>query len=130
MASAIPFFAFGIQFKVHGPILPDCIVPGWHALRAGAVEGYRDFLALRPNEIAAHSNLGVLLSRLSRYDEAIAEYKKALHLDPENAGVLLNLGLAYYKSGRISEAAPEFSKARDLSPGNLQATLLLAECRL
>ena len=96
----------------------------------GAVEGYRDFLALRPNEVAAHSNLGVLLSRLSRYDEAIAEYKKALHLDPENAGVVLNLGLAYYKSGRITEAAQTFLKARQVAPDNLQVTLLLADCRL
>jgi len=28
----------------------------------GAVQGYRKFLAVRPNEVAAHSNLGVLLS--------------------------------------------------------------------
>jgi len=96
----------------------------------GAVQGYRDFLALRPNEVAAHSNLGVLLSRLSRYDEAIDEYKKALHLDPENAGVVLNLGLAYYKSGRIPEAAQTFSKAKQVTPDNLQVTLLLADCRL
>src|SRR5690242_4570747 len=63
---------------------------------SGAVKSYRDFLALRPNEVAAHSNLGVLLSRLARFDEAIAEYKKALELEPENASITLNLGLAYY----------------------------------
>jgi tetratricopeptide (TPR) repeat protein len=97
---------------------------------SGAVKGYRDFLALRPNEVAAHSNLGVLLSRLGRFDEAIAEYKKALELEPGNASVTLNLGLAYYKSERIPEATQEFSKARQMAPDNLQITLLLADCQL
>src|SRR5258708_12237500 len=64
----------------------------------GAVEGYPDFLALRPNEVAAHSNLGVLLSRLSRYDEAIPTYKKTLHLDPQNPTLVLNLALSYSHS--------------------------------
>lgn len=95
-----------------------------------AVKSYRDFLAVRPNEIAARSNLGVLLARLGRFDEAIAEYKKALDLEPGNAGVSLNLGLAYYKSGRIPEAAADFFKARERAPGNLQITLLLADCQL
>ncbi|MGI9072379.1 MAG: tetratricopeptide repeat protein [Bryobacteraceae bacterium] len=97
---------------------------------SGAIKGYQDFLALRPNDIAAHSNLGVLLSRAERFDEAIAEYKKALDLEPANAGITLNLGLAYYKSERIPEAAQEFTKARETAPGNLQITLLLADCQL
>src|SRR5690242_9718984 len=43
---------------------------------AGAVEGYRDFLAANPDNVAVHSNLGVLLSRLGRFDDAIREYRK------------------------------------------------------
>ena len=96
----------------------------------GAVRGYRDFLAARPNEAGVRSNLGVLLSQIGRYDQAIVEYKKALALDPGNAGIILNTGLAYYKSGRIGEAAQRFSKALQVAPGNLQTTLLLADCEL
>ncbi len=44
---------------------------------AGAVEAYRAFLRERPNELGAHSNLGVVLGKLGRYDEAIAEYEAA-----------------------------------------------------
>jgi tetratricopeptide (TPR) repeat protein len=97
---------------------------------AGAVKGYRDFLAAHPQEVAVHSNLGVLLSRLGRFDEAIAEYKEALDLQPGNADITLNLGLAYYKSGRIPEAANEFLKAQQIAPNNGQITLLLADCQL
>lgn len=96
----------------------------------GAVRNYREFLAVRPNEVAALSNLGVLLAHLGQYDQAVVEYKKALALDPGNAGFVLNLGLAYYKAGRIGEAAHEFSKARAMEPGRLQTTLLLADCEL
>jgi tetratricopeptide (TPR) repeat protein len=96
----------------------------------GAVQAYRDFLTLRPNEVAVRSNLGVLLSHLGRYDQAIVEYEKAHKLDPANSGIVLNLGLAYYKSGRIVEAAHAFSKAQQMAPDNLQTTLLLADCQL
>jgi tetratricopeptide (TPR) repeat protein len=96
----------------------------------GAVRGYREFLAARPNEAGVRSNLGVLLAHLARYDEAVVEYKKAAALDPQNAGFVLNLGLAYYKWGRIEEAAQEFSKAHQLAPENPQAVLLLADCDL
>jgi tetratricopeptide (TPR) repeat protein len=96
----------------------------------GAVQGYRAFLAERPNEVAVHANLGVLLAHLGRYDEAIAEYRKARALDQNNPAIVLNLGLAYYKWGRIEEAAKEFSKAHELAPDNPQAVLLLADCQL
>jgi len=97
---------------------------------AGAVQGYREFLATHPNEMAVHSNLGVLLSRLGRFDEAVTEHRKALDLAPGNPDIILNLGLAYYKSGRIPDAAREFSKARQIAPDNQQVTLLLADCQL
>jgi tetratricopeptide (TPR) repeat protein len=96
----------------------------------GAVQAYRNFLALRPNEVTVRSNLGVLLAHLGHYDQAIVEYQKAYKLDPENSGIVLNLGLAYYKSGRIVEAERTFSKAQQMAPGNLQTTLLLADCEL
>ena len=96
----------------------------------GAVQGYRQFLAVRPNEVAAHSNLGVLLAHMGRYDEAATEYKKAIELSPSNSGILLNLGLAYYKAGRIPDAAQTFSKAREIAPDNLQTIMLLGDCQL
>lgn len=96
----------------------------------GAAQGYRKLLAVRPNEVAAHSNLGVLLAHMGHYDEAITEYKKAIELAPGNSGILLNLGLAYYKSGRIPEAAQIFSKAREITPDNLQTVMLLGDCQL
>jgi Flp pilus assembly protein TadD len=153
VASVIPFFVFRVLqlvFLMFRSLVTGCVLAGFlcaqtsspeaalqHAVElqqagdlAGAVQAYRDFLAIHPNEVAVHSNLGVLLARLGRFDEAIAEYRKALDLQPGNDGITLNLGLAYYKSGRIPEAAQEFSKARETAPDNRQVTLLLADCDL
>jgi tetratricopeptide (TPR) repeat protein len=96
----------------------------------GAVQGYRQFLAMRPKEVAAHSNLGVLLAHMGRYDDAASEYKKALELAPGNSGIMLNLGLAYYKAGRIPDAAQTFSRTREIAPDNLQTIMLLGDCQL
>ena len=82
-----------------------------------AVSAYRDFLAVRPDEAPARSNLGVVLARLGRFDEAIAEYKKALELQPANTGIRLNLGLAYYKSGRIIRGRERILDRENAGPG-------------
>jgi Flp pilus assembly protein TadD len=62
-------------------------------------------LKLRPDEVGAHSNLGVVLVKLGRYDEAISEYQKAFRLAPDDTRIGVNLALALVKSGRLPEAA-------------------------
>src|SRR5579871_3389058 len=56
----------------------------------GAAEAYRAVLKLRPDEVGAHSNLGVVLVKLGRYDEAIVEYREANNLAPEDARIAVN----------------------------------------
>jgi tetratricopeptide (TPR) repeat protein len=92
-----------------------------------AVAKYQEVLRLRPNSVAAHTNLGSTLARLGRYDDAITHYKAALKTDPENPGIHMNLGLAYYKQGQISAAIGEFEFGHGKQPENLQIALLLAD---
>jgi tetratricopeptide (TPR) repeat protein len=91
-----------------------------------AAEAYIEFLKVRPDEVAAHSNLGVVLVKLGRYDEAIAEYEAAEKLLPNDPRIELNLALAYSKSGRLTEAAAKL----EALPKDNQVTLLLADTRL
>src|SRR5256885_12329852 len=49
---------------------------------AAAVEKYKELLAVHPEVVAAHANLGVALSALGRFDEAITEYHIALSEAP------------------------------------------------
>ncbi len=97
---------------------------------AGAVDAYRAFLELRPDEAGARSNLGASLVKLGRYDEAIEEYRKAEKLLPGEPRIGMNLALAYQKSGRIREAADKFAALHAEMPQERQVTLLLADCAL
>jgi tetratricopeptide (TPR) repeat protein/thiol-disulfide isomerase/thioredoxin len=97
---------------------------------AGAAAAYRAFLKLRPDEVGAHSNLGVVLVKLGRYDEAINEYQTAFRLAPDDTRIGVNLALALVKSGRVAEAAEGFETLHRRMPDDRQITLLLADSQL
>lgn len=106
----------------------------WQLQQAGdyaaAVDAYRAFLKLRPDEAGARSNLGASLVRLGRYDEAIEEYQKAEKLLPGDARIGMNLALAYQKSGRVREAARKLAGLHADKTQERQIALLLADCDL
>ena len=97
---------------------------------AGAVAGYKQFLKLHPEATPIHTNLGVALAGLGRYEEAVAEYKIALKQSPTFPAARLNLALAYYKMGYISEASTQLVRVHREEPTNMQATTLLGDCYL
>jgi len=106
----------------------------WNLQQAGnyaaAVDAYRAFLKLRPDEAGAHSNLGAVLVKLGRYDEAISEYQTAERLLPGDPRIGMNLALAYQKSGRLLEASEKLEALHLAVPQERQITLLLADCSL
>jgi len=95
-----------------------------------AIRDYRALLALRPNSVEAHVNLGAALTRHAEYDAAIQEFQAALPLAPpgQRAGILLDLGLAFYKKGDFAAAQPQFQSVLDLQPASIQAATLLGDC--
>jgi len=97
-----------------------------------AAAGYEACIAADPSRVDARSNLGAVLVKLGRYQEAIHEYKVALESAPPDVSPRLhfNLGLAYYKSFQIAEAASEFETLHAEQPADLNLALLLADCRL
>lgn len=97
---------------------------------AGAADAWRGVVALQPDSVAAHVNLGVVLAHLGRYDDAISEYEAANKLLPGDPRIALNTALAYEKSGRIAEAQQRFEALHQSTPENNQVTMVLADCRL
>src|SRR3954447_17144618 len=75
-----------------------------------AVREYQACVAAEPNRVEARSNLGAVLAKLGRYQDAIDQYQAALKVAPRDVAPRLrfNLALAYYKSNQIPEAAAEF----------------------
>ncbi len=95
-----------------------------------AIKEYETYLAVRPKNFIALSNLGAALARLGQFEDAIRQYQKALEIDPRNHGVRYNLALAYYKSAALEETARELKVVVEAQPENKNAILLMADSHL
>jgi tetratricopeptide (TPR) repeat protein len=85
---------------------------------AGAVELWKQALALGGDEAMVHFNLANALSKTRRPEEAIAEYEKALALSPDHAEAHDNLGYLLATHGRPAEAIAHFEQAIAANPQN------------
>jgi tetratricopeptide (TPR) repeat protein len=94
---------------------------------AAAADSYKEALKSRPNDVATHVNLGVVLVQLGQFAEAISQYEAADKLLPNDPRIQLNLALAYEKSGHIQEAVKRLEVLRQSDPQAKQATMLLAD---
>jgi serine/threonine-protein kinase len=81
-----------------------------------AVSHFLAAVALQPDSVAAHNNLGNALDGKGLRREAIHEYRAALKLDPKYAAAHFNLGLALGLQGQPDEAIDEFRRALELDP--------------
>ena len=92
---------------------------------------FRVAVALRPEAIIPHVNLGPALDTKYQLDDAITEYKKVIALDPKYAPAHFILGGALRERHQLDEANREYNKAIALDPNfatahfNLGDTLLL-----
>ena len=85
-----------------------------------AVDGFRRALALDPEYLKAHDNMGLALDALGRYDEAIKSYEEALRLNRARGAhspwPALNLGLLLTRLDRLAEAEPLFRESAREDP--------------
>ena len=68
-------------------------------------------IARTPGEPEFHNNLGLVLTALDRYDDAITAFAQALKLQPRHAGALTNLGLAQMAARKVTDAIASHRKA-------------------
>ncbi len=88
----------GLPWKVLGALLwaDGCTVEGLAAMQTSAL--------LLPDDAEAHCNLGLTLSKLSRFEEAETHLRRALDIDPEFSIAHYRLGMTYSLQGRLAEA--------------------------
>jgi hypothetical protein len=77
-------------------------------------------LQLNPNNPHSLNNLGNLLDRQGRLQEAEACQRRALQLAPNNSDILCNLGSTLYDQGRTREAADCYEQSLQANPHNAQ----------
>ena len=73
----------------------------------------------------AHNNLGIVLRRRKRSEEAIAQYHEALRINPAYAEAHYNLGNALIDQGNKQEAIAQYRQALQSNPGYAEAHLNL-----
>lgn len=90
-----------------------------------AEELIRRALTIVPESSVFYGNLGVVLRRAGRVDEAIEAYHTAIELDPSSADAYFNLGKSLKLKGDIQSAEQAFRKSTELDPHKHTAWLSL-----
>jgi len=110
------------EFTRRWPEVPN----GWLVLATGLHAGgrpaeaepaYRRLLALRPDQVDARYNHGLVLAALGRFDAAAGEFRRVVEAAPRRAEAHNNLGNALVELGRPEEAVAAYRRAAELSPG-------------
>ncbi len=78
---------------------------------AGAIEMYREALAVDPEDPTALTGLGTALDEAGELDDAIDCYKKALVVAPNDVIAHSGLGVVYEKLGETDLATREYQIA-------------------
>ncbi len=82
-----------------------------------ALPKFRETLSSRPDDIAAHINLGGVLSDVKYdFEAAATEYREALRIEPDNVKAHFGLGNVFREQGKLDEAAGEYHEALRLKP--------------
>lgn len=75
-----------------------------------------------------NANMGAVLQKAGRLDEALAYYKQAETLDPSNINTRLNVGTLYQQKEDYRTAIKAYESVLILYPDNINANLYRAQC--
>ena len=87
-------------------------------------------LACTTGNYMARDDLGNLLRKEGRVDEAIAQYQEALQIKTNYAAAHYNLGIALRQTGRLEEAIAQYREALQCNPSYADADVDLGAALL
>jgi tetratricopeptide (TPR) repeat protein len=91
-----------------------------------AAQAYQQAITSKPDVPGYYNNLGNVLARIGKIDDAKAAYTKSAELDPPNAATAWrNFGISLYNANRLGDAVEPLQKSADLDPKNPQTWYLL-----
>ncbi len=94
-----------------------------------AINAYQQAVAAKPDNAGYYNNLGNVLARAGKIEDAKAAYSKSAELDPPNAALAWrNFGISLYQVGRMTDAVEPLEKATQADPKNAQGWYLLGAC--
>ena len=81
-----------------------------------------------PTNANFNANMGAVLQKENRLDEALSYYKKAESYDPSNINTRINVGTLYQQKGDYKTAIKAYESVLILYPDNIMANLYRAQC--
>jgi Flp pilus assembly protein TadD len=93
--------------------------------REEAVDHLRKAIALFPQYLMAHNDLGAQLLEQGLFDEAEREFQRAIEIDPKAFNPQLNLGIVLVRQQRFAEASNVLRKALVLESTSASAKFFL-----
>ena len=81
-----------------------------------------------PKNANIHANMGAVLQKEGRYDEALTYYKQAEALDPSNINTRINVGTLYQQKEDYRTAIKAYETVLILYPDNINANIYRAQC--
>ncbi|MCX7956819.1 MAG: DUF2723 domain-containing protein [Endomicrobia bacterium] len=100
----------------------DSIINNIYSL---ALDIYKTIIYINSYDVNAILNLGVVLEKLGRIEEAEEMYKKAIQLQPNNPTSYYNLGSIYWQKNDWEKVIEYFEKVVELQPENQQVRYYL-----
>lgn len=89
---------------------------------------YRQKLANNENDAATLTNLGAILQKQNKLDEALQCYSKASAIDERNITTKLNVGTLYQQKKNYQAAIQAYDSVLLLYPNHKEANLYKAQC--
>jgi tetratricopeptide (TPR) repeat protein len=91
-----------------------------------AAQAYQQAINAKPDEAGYYNNMGNVLARAGKIDDAKAAYTKSAELDPPNAATAWrNFGISLYNVNRLGDAVEPLQKSAELDPKSPQTWYLL-----
>ena len=87
-----------------------------------AIQLFEGALALKPEQVAAASNLGYSYLALGKHDKAITQFDQVLRLRPRHSGAWLGRAQALAASGMLQESLKAGHEAESSSPDSPRGT--------
>lgn len=94
----------------------------------GAERLYRSAIAVKPDAGEAYNQLGYLLLRTKRRDEAVATFRTYVEASPGEANPHDSLAEGLLAQGKVDESIAEYRKALEIDPKFSSSFLGLAQC--
>lgn len=101
---------------------------GWRILSAAlamqgkdALQALQQTAKLLPRDAEVHNNLGDILAKRDRLEDAERNFRKAIQIKPKYADAYYNLGHVLFRQDRFAEAADCFKKAIHSNPNLAEA---------